>query len=234
MIGVFDSGYGGLTILEAFLGRLPKYDYIYLGDNARAPYGSKSQEVIYNYTREAVDFLFKQGCEFIVIACNTASSKALRKIQQEFLKENYPDRRVLGMVIPVAEAATDCYSPLKRGESRLVGTRGVSKALRIGVIGTRATIESGTYEIELKKLNPKLKIFQKACPLLVPLVEEGWIKKPETKTILKKYLQELKGKNLDSLVLGCTHYPFLHDQIQRVMGRKVKDRSIHRKSWLKN
>ena len=222
MIGVFDSGYGGLTILEAFLGRLPKYDYIYLGDNARAPYGSKSQEVIYSYTRQAVDFLFKQDCELVIIACNTASSKALRKIQQEFLTKNYPDRRVLGMVIPVAEAAVDCYSPLERGEPRLVGTRGVPKALRIGVIGTRATIESGTYEIELKKLNQKLKIFQKACPLLVPLVEEGWIKKPETRTILKKYLQELKGKNLDSLILGCTHYPFLHDQIQRVMGRKVK------------
>jgi glutamate racemase len=215
MIGVFDSGFGGLTILKAFLGRLPDYDYVYLGDNARAPYGSKSQEVIYSNTREAVDFLFKQGCELVIIACNTASSKALRKIQQEFLTADYPDKRVLGMVIPVAEAAIGLKLPLKKG--------GWGDCIpRIGVIGTRATIESGTYETELKKLAPKIKVFQKACPLLVPLVEEGWASKPETKTILKKYLAGLKTKNLDTLILGCTHYPFLQEQIQRIMGREVK------------
>jgi len=170
MIGVFDSGFGGLTILSAFLKKLPEYDYLYLGDSARTPYGSKSQEVIYTYTRQAVNFLFSKGCRVIVLACNTASTKALRKIQQEWLPVNYPDRRVLGVVIPLAESAV---------ESTRYG--------RIGVIGTQATIESRVYEEELRKLRAELKIYGQACPLLVPLVEEGWVGKPESNMILKKY-----------------------------------------------
>ncbi len=205
MIGVFDSGYGGLTILKGFLDRLPEYDYIYLGDNARTPYGSKSQEVIYSYTREAVDFLFKQGCELIIIACNTASAKALRKIQQEFLTASYPDKKVLGVVIPIAEEA-----------ARL------TRSKKVGVIGTRATIESGSYDMEIKKLNSSLQIYSQSCPLLVPLVEEGWLKKPETKMILKKYLRPLKREQVDTLILGCTHYPFLLDDIKRIMTKRVR------------
>jgi glutamate racemase len=202
MIGVFDSGYGGLTILRAFLDDLPDYDYLYLGDSARTPYGNKSLKTIYEYTQQAVAFLFGQGVTLIILACNTASAKALRKIQQEWLQIHYPDRRVLGVVIPLAEAAVNA-----------------SRYNRIGVIGTRATVESGVYEQELHKLNTELKIFCQACPLLVPLVEEDWVGKPETNMILKKYLRSLKTKNIDSLILGCTHYPFLKKDISRIMGK---------------
>ncbi|MBW2048434.1 MAG: glutamate racemase [Deltaproteobacteria bacterium] len=204
-IGVFDSGLGGLTMLKAFARKLPQYNYIYLGDNARTPYGNKSQDVIYEYTREAVDFLFQRGCVLIILACNTASTKALRKIQHEFLPARYPDRRVLGVVIPLAEAGVEA-----------------TRYGRIGVIGTQATIESRVYEQELEKLSSRLKVFGQACPLLVPLVEEGWVGKPETNMILKKYLRRLKRKKIDTLILGCTHYPFLHKDIERIMGRNCR------------
>lgn len=205
MIGVFDSGLGGLTVLKEFLRVLPEYDYIYLGDNARAPYGNKSDEVIYGYTRQAVDFLFKQGCDLIIIACHTASSKALRKIQQEYLPEKYSDKKVLGVVVPVVEEALK----LNRGE-------------RLGIIGTTATINSGVYKKELKKLRNDLEIYDQACPLFVPLIEEGWAKKPEAKMILKKYLRPLKVKEIDTLILGCTHYPLLAKDMAKFMGKKVK------------
>jgi len=206
MIGVFDSGFGGLTILKELLNKLPEYDYMYLGDNIRAPYGHKSQETIYNYTKDAVDFLFSKGCELIILACGTASSQALRKIQQEYLPEKYPNKRVLGIVIPLSEES------LK-----------LNKNYKIGVIGTKATIKSNVYEKEIKKLNKekKIEIIEKACPLLVPLIEEGWIDTRETKMILKKYLRPLKVKNIDTLILGCTHYPFLIKDIKRIMGNKV-------------
>lgn len=202
MIGVFDSGFGGLTILKAFVEALPEYHYLYLGDSARTPYGNKSLKVVFEYTRQAVDFLFRQGATLIILACSTASAKALRKIQQEWLPLHYPDRRVLGVVIPLAEAAVDA-----------------SRYGRIGVIGTRATIESKVYEQELHKLKPALKIYEQSCPLLVPLVEEDWVGKPETNMILKKYLRSLKSKKIDTLILGCTHYPFLKKDIARIMGK---------------
>jgi glutamate racemase len=205
MIGVFDSGLGGLTVLRAFLKHLPQYDYLYLGDNARAPYGNKSLEVIYGYTRQAVEFLFGRGCILIILACNTASAKALRKIQQEWLPLHHPDRRVLGVVIPLAE----------------VGVQ-VTRYGRIGVIGTRATIETKVYQQELDKLRSDLKVYGLACPLLVPLVEEGWAGKPETNRILKKYLRHLKDRKVDTLILGCTHYPFLQKDIGRIMGKNCK------------
>lgn len=202
MIGVFDSGFGGLTILNAFMDHLPEYDFVYLGDNARTPYGNKSLSVIYEYTRQAVAFLFKRGARLIVLACNTASSKALRKIQQEWLPQHYPDRRVLGVVIPLAEAAVE-----------------MSRYGRIGVIGTRATILSKVYDQELLKLVPDIKIYSRACPLLVPFVEENWAGKPETNMVLKKYLRPLKSTHIDTLILGCTHYPFLKKDISRIMGK---------------
>lgn len=217
MIGIFDSGLGGLTVLKELADKLPEYDYVYLGDSARAPYGNKSQAVIYDYTRQAVDFLFKQGCGLIIIACNTASAKALSRIQQEWLPPRYPEGRVLGVVIPSAEAAAAVASNQK-------------PPARIGVIGTRATVESGVYEAELNKIltaRPALKIKKwaihvRACPLLVPLVEEGWTGKPETRMILKKYLRPLKAKKVNALILGCTHYPFLEADIKRIMGKNVK------------
>ena len=205
MIGVFDSGFGGLTVLKEFLRVLPDYDYIYLGDNARAPYGNKSDEVIYNYTVQALDFLFKNGCELVIIACHTASSKALRKIQQEYLPAKYPGKRVLGVVMPIVEQAIK-----------------LSRYHRLGIIGTTATVSSGAYKKELEKLRNDLEIFQEACPLLVPLVEEGWTGKPEAKIILKKYLRPLKVKEIDTLILGCTHYPLMLEDIKRIMGKNVK------------
>ncbi|MFC1533150.1 glutamate racemase [Thermodesulfobacteriota bacterium] len=202
MIGVFDSGFGGLTILKAFLNKLPGYDYLYLGDSAYTPYGNKSLKVVYEYTQQAVEFLFQHGSLLIILACNTASAKALRKLQQEWLPVNYPDRRILGVTIPLAEAAVDA-----------------SRYGNIGVIGTRATIESKVYEQELHKLEPGLKIYGQSCPLLVPLVEEDWVGKPETNMILKKYLRPLKSKKIDTLIPGCTHYPFLKKDISRIMGK---------------
>jgi len=202
MIGVFGSGFGGLTVLRAFLKRLPRYDYLYLGDNARAPYGNKSLDVIYEYTRQAVEFLLGRGCVLIILACHTASAKALRKIQQEWLPRHDPDRRVLGVVIPLAEV----------GACR-------TRYGRIGVIGTRATIESGVYEQELSKRRTPLKVYGQACPLLVPLAEEGWTGKPETNRILKKYLRPLKDRKVDTLIPGSTHYPFLQKDIERIMGK---------------
>lgn len=202
MIGVFDSGFGGLTVLRSFFKKLPSYDYAYFGDNARAPYGNKSDDIIYAYTKQAVNYLFNQGAELIVIACNTASAKALRKIQTEYLPAHFPKRRVLGVLIPVAETAAVS-----------------SRHGRIGILGTRATISSGAYARELFKLRPKLDIENAAAPLLVPLVEEGWVSKPETNMILKKYLRPLKNKKIDTLILGCTHYPFLKKDISRIMGK---------------
>lgn len=205
MIGTFDSGYGGLTILKAFLSRLPQYDYLYLGDSARTPYGNKSLKTVYEYTRQAVEVLFGRGARLIILACNTASAKALRKIQQEWLPDHYPSRRVLGVVIPLSETASE-----------------VSRRGRVGVIGTRATIESRVFDQELHKLNSEIKVFSQPCPLLVPLVEEGWVGKPETNMILKKYLRPLKSKSIETLILGCTHYPFLKKDIERIMGKNCR------------
>lgn len=205
MIGIFDSGFGGLSIFKEIDKLLPEYSYIYLGDSARTPYGNRSQEAIYSYTKQAVGFLFKQGCELIIIACGTASAKALRKIQQEYLPVKYPDKKVLGVIKPLAEAAVQA-SPFGR----------------IGVVGTRSTINSQAYVNELNKLNSQYQVYQQACPLLVPLIEEGWINKPETKMILKKYLRPLKQQRVDTLILGCTHYPLLLKEFQQVMGKKCQ------------
>lgn len=200
-IGIFDSGLGGLIILKDIIKKLPQYDYIYLGDSARVPYGNRSQETIYEFTKQAVDFLFKKDCQLIIIACNTASSEALRKIQQEWLPENYPDRRVLGVIKPVVEKAAQ-----------------VSKG-KVGVIGTKGTINSESYIKELQNLNPQLEIIQQATPLLVPLIEEGWQKSDITKKVLRKYLRPLKLAKVDTLILGCTHYPILYKEIQGIMGK---------------
>ncbi|PIT90676.1 MAG: glutamate racemase [Candidatus Komeilibacteria bacterium CG10_big_fil_rev_8_21_14_0_10_41_13] len=205
MIGIFDSGFGGLTVFKEIKKVLPDYSYIYLGDNARAPYGGRSQQTIFNFTRQAADYLFNQGCQLVIIACNTASSEALRSLQQDWLPQTYPDRKLLGVIRPVVEVAAQS-----------------SASGRIGVIGTRATVESKAYQVELREQNPDLEIFQNACPLLVPLIEEGWIKKPETRMILKKYLRPLKQEQIDTLILGCTHYPLLFAEIKKIVGKQVR------------
>ncbi|KKU16769.1 MAG: Glutamate racemase [Candidatus Giovannonibacteria bacterium GW2011_GWB1_45_9b] len=198
MIGVFDSGYGGLTVFKPLTEKFPQYNFIYFGDNARAPYGDKSQETIYQYTKEAVDWLFGQGCELIILACNTASSQALRKIQQKFLPEKWPNKKVLGVLIPVAEAIAQ-ENPDK-----------------VGILATIATIESGAYLREIHKLveHPMFNISQVATPRLVPLIEAGEIDSLEIKEVLCEYLKEFKRGGIKNIILGCTHYPLIKDLIQ--------------------
>jgi glutamate racemase len=203
LIGVFDSGLGGLSVLKKFLSDVPGYSYIYLGDNARVPYGNKSPETIYNYTIQAVDFLFRQNCHLVIIACNTASAQALRRLQQEWLPYHHPNRRVLGVIKPLAEAAAN------------------NNFKKIGIIGTTATINSETYLKEIHALNSKLKVYGQAAPLLVPLIEDGRINSQETKLILKSYLAPLQTKKIDSLILACTHYPHLEEMMQKIVGKKV-------------
>lgn len=204
MIGIFDSGLGGLTVLKAIQKQLPQYDYIYLGDTARSPYGGHSPETITEYSKQAADWLFNQGCELVIFACHTASASALRTLQQTWLTQQPGNKRILGVTIPLAEAAVEV-------------TKG-----RVGILATRATVDSKTFVKELKKLKPKLDIIQQAAPLLVPLIEEGWIKSTITRHILKTYLRPLKSTNVDTLILGCTHYPWLEPMIKEIMGKQTK------------
>lgn len=206
MIGIFDSGVGGLTVLKPILKELPDYDYIYLGDSARSPYGPRSQETIKKFSEEAVEYLFSRGVKVIIFACNTASSAALRHVQKKYLKgSKETDRKILGVLIPLAEEVVK-----------------QTKTNRVGVVGTKATISSQSYDTEIHKLNQQTKVYSKACPLLVPMIEEAWHTKPEAKSILKKYLQSLKTTNIDTLILGCTHYPFMYKDFEKYMGKKVK------------
>lgn len=200
-IGIFDSGLGGLIVTRAICKLMPEYDYVYYGDTKKVPYGNKSHEAVLEFTQEAVDHLFrKENCAIIIIACNTACARALRKIQQDYLPKNFKDRKVLGVLIPAAEAAS-LYE-------------------RIGVLATLGTIASETFPIEIKKLNIKAKIFQNPAPMLVPLIEEGDNKL--AKPFLLKYLRPFMNKRLDALVLGCTHYPILKREIKENMQNGVK------------
>ena len=203
-IGVFDSGFGGLDVLREIVKQLPEYNYIYLGDTARMPYGSRSQEAVYSFTKQAVNFLFGQGCSLIILACNTASSEALRKIQQNYLAKHFTKRRVLGVIIPTAESAVE-----------------QTKNNRLGVIATEATVASRVFEKELKKLNPKIKVYQRACPLLVPIVEAGEQNSKIADLALEKYLGPLIKSNIDTLILGCTHYGLLKNKIRKIMDNNV-------------
>ncbi len=204
-IGIFDSGFGGLDILKYIERELPAYDYIYLGDNARAPYGNRSHDVVYEFVKEGVEYLFQNGAELIILACNTGSSEALRRIQQEYLPKQYPTRRVLGVIIPTVEyVAGDLH------------------AKRIGVIGTEGTIASMAFVRELHKLNPWVKVFQKACPLLAPIVEVGEERSSATTLILENYLKPLLRHNPEVIILACTHYGVLEKQISHIVGSKIK------------
>ncbi|MCI6181410.1 MAG: glutamate racemase [Prevotella sp.] len=197
-IGIFDSGYGGLTILHGIRQRLPEYDYMYLGDNARAPYGSRSFEVVYQFTRQAVLKLFDMGCQLVILGCNTASAKALRSIQQRDLPEWDPDRRVLGIIRPTAEVI-----------GNLTTTR------HVGLLATPGTILSGSYELEIAKLFPDIRLSGVGCPLWASIVEAGEADSPGADYFVKKRIGMLlrKDPDIDAIILGCTHYPLLMNSI---------------------
>ena len=219
-IGVFDSGLGGLLIAQAIIRRLPQYDYLYLGDTKRVPYGNRSQRTIHEFVGQALDHLFQRDCQIIILACNTASAEALRKSQQEYLPRNYPDRRVLGVVIPMAEAAIEALGAedqaLAAAGTRTVGPAGSLSAdiasTRVGVIATASTVESGAYARELNRLHPGVIVVQNPTPLLVPLVENDGFK--YVGPVLDDYLAPLIQRQVQSLILGCTHYAALKTQIR--------------------
>jgi glutamate racemase len=206
-IGVFDSGYGGLTVLKEIVDKLPQYDYLYLGDNARAPYGNRSFETVYHYTLQCVQWFFEQGCSLVILACNTASAKALRTIQQNDLPKIAPGKRVLGVIRPTAE---------------ILGT--FSETKMVGVLATNGTVASESYPMETAKFFPDLKVYQEACPMWVPLIESNEHNSHGADFFVKKNLHNLfeKGENIDVVLLGCTHYPLLREQIEEYLPVGVK------------
>lgn len=206
-IGVFDSGYGGLTILHQMRQILPQYDYLYLGDNARAPYGSRSFEVVYQFTKEAVFKLFSMGCHLVILACNTASAKALRTIQQNDLPAIDPSRRVLGVIRPTAE----CIGNL-------------TKSRHVGIVATPGTIKSESYVLEINKLHPDITVVGEACPMWAPLVENYEFDSPGADYFVKKRINNLlrKDKDIDAIILGCTHYPLLLNKILKYVPAGIK------------
>ena len=206
-IGIFDSGYGGLTILHGIRQLLPQYDYLYLGDNARAPYGSRSFDVVYEFTRQAVVKLFERGCQLVILGCNTASAKALRTIQQNDLPELDPMRRVLGIIRPTAE---------------VIGH--LTKSRHVGVLATEGTIKSESYNLEIAKLYPDIKVSGVACPFCVPLVEYQEADSPGADYFVKKRIDQLMriDPEIDAIILGCTHYPLLMPKIVKYVNPGVR------------
>jgi glutamate racemase len=199
-IGVFDSGYGGLTVLQEIVTKLPQYDFIYLGDNARAPYGNRSFETVYQYTLEAVKWFFKMESPLVILACNTASAKALRTIQQNDLPVINKDKRVLGVIRPTTE---------------IIGN--FTKTGKVGILATTGTVQSDSYPIEIKKFFPQIKVFQQACPMWVPLIENNEHNTAGADFFVKKYIDQLseKAKDIDTILLACTHYPLIKNKIQQ-------------------
>ena len=206
-IGIFDSGYGGLTILHGIRQLLPEYDYLYLGDNARAPYGPRSFDVVYEFTRQAVVKLFEMGCHLVILGCNTASAKALRTIQQNDLTKIDPERRVLGVIRPTAE---------------VIGSLTTSN--HVGVLATEGTIKSESYNLEIQKLHPEIKVSGVACPFWVPLVEYNEADSPGADYFVKKRIDEIMRKDpaIDTIILGCTHYPLLMPKILKYLPAGVR------------
>jgi len=205
-IGIFDSGVGGLTVLKEIISEIPSYDYLYLGDNARTPYGTRSFETIYHYTLECVKYLFSQNCHLIILACNTASAKALRTIQQKDLPEIAPHKRVLGVIRPTAE---------------IIGKH--SQTGHVGVLGTTGTVNSESYVMEIKHQFPDLNIYQEACPMWVPLVESGEYDSPGADYFVKQHIGRVMAKSpkIDTLLLACTHYPLLIPKIKSFLDDEV-------------
>lgn len=206
-IGVFDSGYGGLTILRQFRQLLPQYDYLYLGDNARTPYGTRSFEVVYEFTLQAVKKLFSMGCHLVILACNTASAKALKSIQEKDLPLLDPQRRVLGVIRPTAECIGD-----------------ITKTRHIGILATQGTINSNSYPLEIHKLFPEIVVHGESCPMWVPLVENNEFDSPGADYFVQKRIGNLlrKDPEIDTIILGCTHYPLLLNKILRYTPRTIK------------
>jgi glutamate racemase len=206
-IGIFDSGYGGLTILNEIKKQLPEYDYIYLGDNARTPYGTRSFDVVYKYTLQCVTKLFEMGCLLVILACNTASAKALRSIQQRDLPLIDPNRRVLGVIRPTVE---------------VINT--ITKSGHVGLLATAGTVQSESYPLEIKKLYPEIKVSSEACPLWVPLIENNEHNGDGADFFVKKHLQNilLADSQIDTIILGCTHYPLLIDKIKRYLPQNIQ------------
>lgn len=199
-IGVFDSGYGGLTVLKEITAKLPQYDYIYLGDNARAPYGTRSFDTVYHYTLQCVEWFFKQGCSLVILACNTASAKALRTIQQNDLPGIDPSKRVLGVIRPTSE---------------IIGN--FSKSNNLGILATTGTVQSQSYLIEIEKFFPECRVYQEACPMWVPLVENNEHNSAGANYFIQQHLNNLFGQSpdIDTILLACTHYPLLIDKIRQ-------------------
>jgi len=206
-IGVFDSGYGGLTVLKDIINKLPQYDYIYLGDNARAPYGNRSFETVYHYTLQCVQWFFEQGCSLVILACNTASAKALRTIQQNDLPKIAPGKRVLGVIRPSTE---------------IIGT--FSETKNIGILATTGTVASNSYVTEIEKFFPDVKVFQEACPMWVPLIENNEYNSHGADYFVKKNIHNIfrNGEAIDVILLACTHYLLLKDKIQEYLPVGVK------------
>ncbi len=205
-IGVFDSGYGGLTVLKDIISKQPQYDYLYLGDNARAPYGNRSFDTVYRYTLECVQWFFNQGCQLVVLACNTASAKALRSIQQNDLPVIAPGKRVLGVIRPTTE---------------IIGT--FTKTNQVGILATSGTVASGSYPIEIEKFFPQITVYQEACPMWVPLVENNEYNAPGADYFIKKHLAQIfsKSAQIDTLLMACTHYPLLQHKIEQFLPKGV-------------
>ena len=205
-IGVFDSGYGGLTVLKEITKRLPQYDYIYLGDNARAPYGNRSFETVYHYTWQCVQWFFKQNCPLVILACNTASAKALRTIQQNDLIKYFPDKKVLGVLRPTTE---------------VIGN--YSHSGHVGIMATNGTVQSQSYLIEIEKFFPDIVVVQQACPMLVPLIENNEFENEAADYFIQKYVQELlhKDDKIDAILLACTHYPLIKRKIEKFLPENV-------------
>lgn len=206
-IGVFDSGFGGLSILREIRKVLPQYDYIFLGDNARAPYGNRSYQLVYEFTLQAVKYLFSQGCHLVILACNTASAKALRSIQQRDLNGLDPSRRVLGVIRPTVEE---------------IGN--ITKSRKVGLFGTPGTVQSLSYDIEIAKMHPDIKVYSHACPMWVPLVENRESDGPGADYFVEKDVKALMSQcaDIDAIILGCTHYPLLYDKIRKYTPESVK------------
>jgi glutamate racemase len=206
-IGVFDSGYGGLTILKEIKNLLPQHDFIYLGDNARTPYGTRSFKTVYDFTKECVKWLFERNCPLVILACNTASAKALRTIQQKDLPEINTEKRVLGVIRPTAE---------------VIGNFSISN--QIGILGTNGTVQSGSYLLEIEKSFPGIKIFQQACPLWVPLIENNEYESEGADFFIKKDIQMLleKSPEIDTILLACTHYPLVLNKIKTHLRGNIK------------
>jgi len=206
-IGIFDSGFGGLTVFKEIAQAFPEYDYMYLGDNARAPYGNRSFETVYEYTLECVKWLYNQGCPLVILACNTASAKALRSIQQNDLKDFDPEFRVLGVIRPTAEVVAD-YTQTKH----------------IGILGTQGTVSSGSYVLEIAKLAPEVRVFQHACPLWVPFIENNEFQDDGIDYYIQKDIQQLlnQSPDIDTILLACTHYPILINKIKQYLPEHIQ------------